>query len=197
MPKPKDVLDVGMFYLLFGEQERRAVQRHAEIIKALNAITKQGDRIMATLQEALEQVKAARVNIGDMHDLFSKFLDFLTEKDRLNAELQKQVAKLIADANIDAAAKAELSAAAAELFAASEAEENTMREALPGVPPVGGTPLATLYANYAEFSAAVAAYTGPEGVTLDGQNAKPGTAPTLDYFTHSADGSISTTGPTD
>ena len=47
-----------MFDLFFGEQERRAAQRHAEIIKALNNLTKQGV-IMAKELEALE-VEVAR-----------------------------------------------------------------------------------------------------------------------------------------
>jgi hypothetical protein len=65
------------------------------------------------------------------------------------------------------------------------------------VPPVGGTPLSPSYASRAEFDTGVAAYTGPEAVTLDGTEVKAGTSPAIDYFSHSADGSISTSGPTD
>jgi hypothetical protein len=53
------------------------------------------------------------------------------------------------------------------------------------------------YVDVASFNAAVAAYTGPERVTLDGVDVKAGTDPSLDYFSHSADGSVSNSGPTD
>lgn len=61
----------------------------------------------------------------------------------------------------------------------------------------GGTPaLATSFPNRAAFDAAVLAFTGPEGVTIDGVNVGAGT-PVLAYFTHSADGHIDMVGPTD
>ncbi len=68
------------------------------------------------------------------------------------------------------------------------------------VTPDTGTPPASLQSSYADnasFMAAVGAYTGPEQVMLDGIEVKAGTAPALLYFSHSADGSVNTTGPTD
>lgn len=112
-------------------------------------------------------------------------------------------------------AQAEIAAA----VDATDAVENDARAGLPGVPPIDtptdpGTPpedpqpetptdpvvvgiLAQSYADRASFEAAVAAYTGAEAVTCDGIEVKAGTTPSADFFTHSADGSVTMVGPTD
>jgi hypothetical protein len=65
------------------------------------------------------------------------------------------------------------------------------------VTPPGPTPLDASYADASAFSAAAAAYAGPEEVDLDGAVIKSGTAPALEYFSHSDQGGvINTTGPT-
>lgn len=54
------------------------------------------------------------------------------------------------------------------------------------------------YPDRVLFNETVAAYKGPEAVTIDcTPTIKGGSSPSIDYYTHSADGSISTTGPTD
>jgi len=137
-----------------------------------------------------ETIDALETNLNDMSGLADQYIAFVVAADGIQADLRAQIATLLAG---DAALAAKADAA----FANSEALENKMRAGLPGVPPVGGTPLNTSYADRAAFDAAVAAYTGPESVTVDGTEVKAGTSPSLDYFTHSADGSVSTSGPTD
>lgn len=129
-------------------------------------------------------------NLDDISALADQLIGLIIAKDAIAADLKAQVAALVAG---DAATAAKVQAA----FDKSVAAEDKLRAAVPGVPPVGGTPLLTSYASKAEFDTAWAAYTGPEGVTLDGASVKSGTSPTLDYFNHSADGSVSTSGPAD
>lgn len=142
---------------------------------------------MATTQEV---VAALTQNLDDMSGLADQLIEFIVAADGVQADLRAQIETLVAS---DAA----VAAAVAAAFDKSEAVENKMRAGLPGVPPVGGDPLVQSYADRASFDAAVAAYSGPEAVTLDGIEVKAGTMPSLDYFSHSADGSVSTTGPTD
>lgn len=137
-----------------------------------------------------ETIDALSQNLDDMSGLADKYIAFVVASDGIQADLRAQIAALLAG-------DATLAAKADAAFAKSEATENKMRAGLPGVPPIGGTPLLQSYATRAEFDTAVAAYTGPEGVTVDGSSVKSGTTPTLDYFSHSGDGSVSTTGPTD
>jgi hypothetical protein len=61
----------------------------------------------------------------------------------------------------------------------------------------GGTPaaLATSFPNRKAFEDAVLAFTGKEGVTIDGVNVGAG-SPILAYFTHSATGGIDMVAPT-
>jgi len=133
-------------------------------------------------------VDALTTNLDDMSALADQLIAFIVAGDAIQSALRDEIAALVAgDASVAAAVDA--------AFAKSEALEDKMRAALPGVPPVGGTPLLQSYASSAEFDAAVAAYTGPEAVTKDGVEVKAGTAPSLDYFTNSADGSVSTTPP--
>lgn len=144
-----------------------------------------------------EQVDALSQNLDDMSGLVDQLVKVITDGDAIAADLRRQVADLIAAANINAAEKAALTAKVDAAFTKSEDVENKMRAAVPIVPPVGGRPLASSYASRAEFDAAVQAYDGPESVTLDGSEQRTGTTPAIDYFSHSGDGSISLSGPTD
>ncbi len=142
---------------------------------------------MATVQETLD---ATLQNMDDISGLNDQLIALVVASDGIQADLRAQIAALLAG---DAAVASKVDA----LFAKSETEENKLRAAIPGVPPVGGTPLTASYATRAEFDAAVAAYTGPEAVNVDGIEVKSGTSPAIEYFSHSADGSVSTSGPTD
>jgi hypothetical protein len=144
-----------------------------------------------------EDVVALEQNLTDIEGLVDQILALLVAKDALAADLTAQIAALVQAANIAADAKAALATKIAAVTAKSVAAEDKLRSVIPLVPPVGGTPLSPSYANQADFDAGVAAYTGPEAVTQDGTEKKAGTTPSIDYFTHSADGSISTSGPTD
>lgn len=141
---------------------------------------------------AEDAVDALTQNLADMSDLADQYIELVVASDGVQAALRAEIAALVAG---DAALAAKISTA----FDNSEATENKMRAGLPGVPPVGGDPLLTSYDTNALFTAAVAAYTGPELVNLDGAQVKAGTTPSIDYFTHS-DGSpagvINTVGPT-
>jgi hypothetical protein len=143
--------------------------------------------MMATTSEV---IAALSQNLDDMSALADQLIAFIVAADGVQADLRAQIEALVAG-------NASVAAAVSAAFDKSEAVENKMRDGLPGVPPVGGEPLVQSYADRASFDAAVAAYTGPEAVTVDGIEVKSGTMPSLDYFSHSADGSVSTTGPTD
>jgi hypothetical protein len=136
-------------------------------------------------------------DLDDTKAVIAQLIGFIQSNDADKAALRKQIADLVAKSNADDATKAQMQADLDGLFDAAEDTENAARAGLPGVPPVGGTPLVPSYADRASFDGAVQAYQGPEAVTLDGSNVKAGTSPSLDYFSHSADGSVSTTGPTD
>lgn len=129
-------------------------------------------------------------NLDDMSGLVDRLVAFIVAADALHTADQTAIADLLAG---DAAMAAQVQA----VFDKSETVEAKMRASIPGVPPPGGTPLLQSYASAGEFDAAVAAYTGPEAVNKDGIEVKAGTAPALEYFSHSGDGSVSTTGPTD
>lgn len=136
---------------------------------------------------------------GPIEDLLDKsiqnqddMLELASQIDAERASLKQQILDLLAN-------NAPLQAKAQTLFDKSEAAENKLRAGLPGLPPVGGTPLLNSYDTAAEFDAARAAYTGPEAVNLDGIEVKTGSAPALEYFTHSDGtpaGVINTTGTT-
>jgi hypothetical protein len=137
-----------------------------------------------------EVVDALSQNLDDIVGLVDQIVDVIVAGDAEQARLRAEIANLLAG---DAAMAAKVSTA----FDKSEAAENKLRAAVPGVPPVGGTPLLPSYASKAEFDTAWAAYTGPEAVTLDGTEVKSGSTPAIDYFTHSADGSVTIVGPSD
>lgn len=197
---------IQQLHLHFDGGNTAELRAHlAQIEASLSTLTHQGVTIMTALTDAVAQVKATRVNIADMHDLFSQWQDLLVQKDAINQAQQAQILELIANAAIDDAAKLELTTAATESFQASTDEENRIRLAIQGVPPVGVTPLPTSFADKAAFDAGVAAYTGPEAVTYATVAAgevevKGGTQPALAYFQHSVDGTesgVDTTGPAD
>lgn len=147
--------------------------------------------------DANEEVDALTQNLSDMEDLVDKIVAVIVAGDALAKDLRAQIAALVAASNASAAEKAALTSKIDAAFTKSETVENKLRAIVPVVPPVGGSPLSPSYADRASFDTAVAAYSGPEGVTLDGANVKTGSSPTIDYFSHSADGSISLSGPTD
>ena len=123
-------------------------------------------------------------NLDDITALVDQILGVISAGDSINKDLRAQIAALLAG---DAATAAKVDAA----FAKSQTAEDKLRAAVPQVPPVGTPPLLSNYANAAAFDAAVAAYTGPESVTVDGISVKTGTSPALEYFTQ-ADATIST-----
>lgn len=124
-------------------------------------------------------------------------LELASQIDAERASLKQQILDLMAN-------NAPLLAKATALYDKSEAAENKLRAGIAGLPPVGGTPLLNNYPGPnggADFDAAAAAYTGPEAVKKDGIEVKQftgtGDVVTLEYYSHSADGSVNTTGPSD
>lgn len=157
-------------------------------------IINQGVNLMSEITE----LKAALLqNMADLRELAQKYLDYIIAKDGIIAEKDQKIADLMDEVASGGMTIQEAKTAMMEAIGESQAAEDAMRAGLPGVPPVGGTPLDPSYVDQASFDAAVADYAGPEAVTLDGAEVKAGTSPSLDYFTHSADGSINTSGPTD
>lgn len=185
---PTSVTDVHI-HLPSNRQDRLAKQRHAELVALINSTR---IAIMAGIAE-LKQ------NMIDLRALAQQYLDLIIAKDAANAALQARIEDLVTQHVTDTTERAALLADIDTAVTDSEATEDLMRAGLPGVPPVGGTPLNPSYPDRASFDTAVAAYTGPEAVTLDGAVVKAGDASVamLDYFTHSATGEINTTGPTD
>jgi hypothetical protein len=169
--------------------------RHKMIFTALAGIAAAGARQVTPcqLQQAgptPNKIDELAQNLVDMSGVADQMIELITQSDAEKQRLRDEIAALVA---ADTALAAKVDAA----FDASDALENKMRASVPGVPPVGGDPLLQSYNDKAAFDAAVAAYTGPERVTLDGADVKAGTDPALDYFTHSDDaGKITTVGPT-
>lgn len=143
------------------------------------------------LSQATAEVAAAVVSLSEAVNTIPPAIDKMEA--RITALLKQVISpaqlqqvkdavaalRTTATAAADAAAKA----AAAAADAADETDEATV--------------LATSFPDRAAFDAGVAAYTGVAGVNLDGNTVKGGETPFLEYFTHSADGHIDTTGPTD
>ncbi len=184
-------------YIHFVETEeqrasvREILARLSRIESGIQGLTQQGELIMSSVSQQLKQ------NMQDLRDLAQKYLDLIIAKDAAAAELAKKNEDLVNALNLSAAEKQQLLDDMAQAVTDSQATEDALRAGLPGVPPVGGEPLALSYADRASFDAAVAAYTGPEAVTVDGTEIKAGSTPSVDYFSHSADGSVNTTGPAD
>jgi len=155
-----------------------------------NLLDQLSRQIMATGQQ-LQQ------NLDDITGLAQQLIDYVVGRDAEVNKLKQDLADAVQRANIADADKAAIQADMDAAFTKNEDAENNLRAKIAGLPPVGGTPLALTYADRASFDSAVAAYTGPERVTLDGVDVKAGSDPSVDYFTHSADGHIDRTGPTD
>lgn len=139
-------------------------------------------------------------NMKDYDEVVTGLLAALAASDAAKAALAQQAADAVTAMNVATAEKNTALQAISDAVDASDAAENKARAGLPGVPPVGVTPLATSYASKADFDAAVAAYQGTEQVTLDGAEVKAATdanAAASNYFTHSATGEINISGPTD
>lgn len=161
------------------------------ILRNQEITIKEKDAIIMGLREDLQQ------NMQDLRDLAQQYLDLIIAKDAAAAALAAENLRLVDALSLSDAEKNQLKADMQDAITSSQATEDVMRAGLPGVPPVGGTPLNPSYTDRAAFDAAVAAYTGPEAVTIDGTEVKAGTAPSLDYFTHSdAGGVVDTSGPT-
>ena len=169
---------------------RRLFNRLQRIEATTKLILHNQGIIMATIA----QIKQ---DLADTKDIVHQLVGFIQNNDAEKATLRQQIADLVAKASLDQAAKDALQAEIDSAFDAAEDLENTARAGLPGVPPVGGTPLNQSYTDGASFDSAVAAYTGPEAVNKDGIEVKAGTSPALEYYSHSADGSVNTTSPTD
>lgn len=169
----------------------------ASTYKRFKAIERRLDSITSLLEGIMANLDDLKQNMVDLRALADQLLDLIKTKDDTNAALVQQIKDLVAQHVTDQATLDALNAGIDAAVSDSQATEDKLRAVIPGVPPVGGTPLATTYADRASFDAAVAAYTGPERVTIDGADAKAGTDPSLDYFTHSADGHIDNVGPTD
>jgi chromosome segregation ATPase len=136
-------------------------------------------------------------NLKDITGLAHQLIDYVVSRDSEMNKLKQDLKDAVDRANLSDQQKADLQASMDTAFQDSETTENDLRASIAGLPPVGGTPLLLTYADRSSFDAAVAAYTGPEGITVDGAEVKAGTTPSLDYFTHSADGHVDTVGPTD
>lgn len=139
-------------------------------------------------------------NLTDLEGIADQLLALIAANDARVAAKDAEIKGLVDAANISAADKAALQTKIDAAIARSQALEDKERAGIPGVPPVGGIPLSPSYLARVEFDAAVAAYTGPEAVTLDGAEVHAATdasLPAAAYFSHSADGSVSTSGPTD
>jgi hypothetical protein len=145
-----------------------------------------------TQAEIAALLDASDKNQDDMSDLADQLIGAIVAGDVIAAQLK---ADLLAALSGNQA----LFDKATQLFGKSETTENKMRAGVPGVPPIGGTPLLASYADRASFDTALAAYTGPEAVNVDGSEVKAGTAPALEYFTHSDStppGEVNKVGPT-
>lgn len=139
-------------------------------------------RILRRLRSLKEFVMANLQQVLDDLDTIQTEFDALTAKrDKIDDDLKAEIAKLLAG---NPAIQAQVDAA----FAKAEAlkEVLTMNTTLP-----------SSFVDKADFVKQVDAYNGVEKVMLDGNVYAGGTDPALNYYTHSADGHIDTTGPSD
>lgn len=138
-------------------------------------------------------------NMADYDEVVTGLIAALAASDAAKAAQTQIAIEAVAAMNVAKGERDQAIATITAAVAASDAAENKARAALPGVPPVGGTPLETSYPDRVSFTDAVAAYGGAERVTLtelDGTVAdvKGGTDPSLNYYVQT-DGSISLTNP--
>lgn len=168
-----------------------------EILQRLAGLDTKVTALQEQVKTMAKDLAALLQNMTDLQGIAGQYLALIIAKDQANAALQAQITDLVNQHVTDTTEKQALLDGIAQAVDASQATEDQMRAGLPGVPPVGGTPLNLSYADRASFDAAVAAYTGPESVSIDGTPTPKTGSPDLAYFSHSADGSVSTTGPTD
>lgn len=168
-----------------------------ELLDLLGELKGQLTEVLQDEGEQMHSIAEVRQDLADTKGVIALLIGFIQNNDAEKAALRQRITDLLAKSDADDAAKAALQTEIDAAFDEAEDVENTARAGLPGVPPVGGEPLLPSYADRSSFDSAVGAYTGPEQVTLDGNEVKAGSTPSLDYFSHSGDGSVSTTGPTD
>lgn len=164
----------------FDDKLDRILANQALILSGQQTLYHQGVKLMTDfddLSAVVGEVKAAVSKIPPAIDKFEARITELLKKIITPAQMQ-QVKDAVAELRGVVS-----TADAAVADAADETDEATV--------------LATSFPDRAAFDAAVAAYTGVAGVNLDGATVKGGEVPFLEYFTHSADGHIDTTGPTD
>jgi methyl-accepting chemotaxis protein len=150
----------------------------------MNRIEDLLQRLPPNLVERIDAMTAAAQNLqkelGENRTLIGQLVGKIQELGQKVGELSQTIKDNAGDST-------ELVDAAADLDSI-QTDTNTFLAGL-------ADPAAT-FADSAAFNTAVSAYTGAKGITLDATSVKPGT-PVLDYFTHSADGHIDMTGPTD
>ena len=153
-----------------GHEEARETKETLARIegKLATVVAKQGAEAMA-LQDIKDAVAAEKTVVQSVVVLINALADKLLAASG-DADTMAQIASDI---------KLQTSSLAAAVVAGT------------GVlnPPPVVVPLASSYLDRASFDTAVAAYTGPEEVDVDGVVAKAGTLPALAYATQ-ADGSI-------
>jgi len=158
-----------------------------DLVTEAKAARAAADASAAAAAAALEATK----NFQPAVDAFEKRITDLLKKIISPADMQKvddALAELQAAAATSKKSAQDSADAAAKAVASSaDAADNTDEAAS----------LATTFPDKASFDAAVTGYDGGFAVTLDGTQVLAGDAPALDYFTHSADGHIDMTGPTD
>lgn len=188
---------IGNKMMLSYSDMRRFDDKIDSLLAGNTAVLNNQALLLQRMGEIMDALNDLKQNMTDLRGLAQQYLALIIAKDDAAAALQETINGLIAAADIAQAEKDALLEGINQAVVDSQAVEDEMRAGLPGVPPVGGTPLNVSYADQASFDTAVAEYTGPEAVTLDGNEVRAGTSPSLDYFSHSADGSINTSGPTD
>jgi len=185
-----------------GKRIKRTYILHCGEQDPIEAIMQRLDKIDATLTTMGTNMDANLTRITEkLEEIKAETGQYIADRDARDAALQAIIdAKDAAIAGL----MAELAAGAITIqeFQAQAAgaalQADAAADLLPPVrPPNVPVTLAAAYVSADALIAAAAAYPGP--ATLDGATLTTvgGTSPQLDFFSHSADGSVSTTGPTD
>lgn len=172
---------------MFTSEDRRMLR---DIQRTLGLLGRVIIETYVKVASMADETEGLRQNIKDMGEQFDLLLKYVVEGDPEKQQLRRDLAAAVERANMSEADKAQLKSDIEARFQESEAVENKMRDAIRGLPPIGGTPLLSTYPDRAQFDAAVAGYTGSERVTLDGADVKPGSDPAIDYFTHNDQGGV-------
>lgn len=167
--------------LSYGDYRRFDDKLDLILANQVIILSNQG-KIMASQQQVLD----------DLDTINSEIAAFIADHEAIDDALRAQVKDLTDKLAADEISLAAFQTGTDAAFEKAEKAKDALKK--PGNPV---TPLDAKYDTRALFDAAVAAYAGPEEIDVDGGMVKPGTTPALAYFTHSADGSVSTTGPTD